>query len=170
MAVIHLLQCQSAQCCNNGQGAEKIKICSAASLEWRTKGSAIGLRADFDWRLRRVSRTTKIANQARRLLAVTQIYEGGVGRAARISEVADASPSLLPFGARANSVVSPPQAFVVRLTFASAGWAAVMFLAFSRLRFASEAQLESSARFESASLPLLEASQPSPPNSTPQKA
>ena len=41
-------------------------------------GSAIGLREDFDGAaLRRLSRTTKSANQARRLLALAEIYDGG---------------------------------------------------------------------------------------------
>ena len=41
-------------------------------------GSAIGLRGDFDGAaLRRLSRTMKSANQARRLLALAEIYDGG---------------------------------------------------------------------------------------------
>ena len=41
-------------------------------------GTAIGLRDDFDGAsLRRLSRTTKQANQARRLLALAEIYDGG---------------------------------------------------------------------------------------------
>ena len=41
-------------------------------------GSAIGLRKDFDGAaLRRLSRATKSANQARRLLALAEIYDGG---------------------------------------------------------------------------------------------
>ena len=41
-------------------------------------GSAIGLRDDFDGpALRRLARASKIANQARRLLALAQIYDGG---------------------------------------------------------------------------------------------
>ena len=41
-------------------------------------GSAIGLRVDFDGAsLRRLARGTKSANQARRLLALAQIYDGG---------------------------------------------------------------------------------------------
>lgn len=41
-------------------------------------GTAIGLREDFDGAfLRRLSRTTKHANQARRLLALAEIYAGG---------------------------------------------------------------------------------------------
>ena len=41
-------------------------------------GSAIGLRGDFDGAvLRRLSRSTKSANQARRLLALAEIYDGG---------------------------------------------------------------------------------------------
>jgi transposase len=52
-------------------------------------GSAIGLRVDFDGTaLRRLSRTTKNANQARRLLALAEIYDGGSrGAAARIGGV-----------------------------------------------------------------------------------
>ena len=39
--------------------------------------SAIGLREDFDGAaLRRLARTTKSANQARRLLALAQVYDG----------------------------------------------------------------------------------------------
>jgi transposase len=41
-------------------------------------GSAIALRADFDGpALRRLARTTKDAAQARRLLALAEIYDGG---------------------------------------------------------------------------------------------
>ena len=41
-------------------------------------GSAIGLREDFDGAaLRRLARLSKSANQARRLLALAQIYDGG---------------------------------------------------------------------------------------------
>ena len=41
-------------------------------------GSAIGLRDDFDGAgLRRLARGSKSANQARRLLALAQIYDGG---------------------------------------------------------------------------------------------
>ena len=41
-------------------------------------GLAIGLRNDFDGAaLRRLSRVTKSANQARRLLALAEIYDGG---------------------------------------------------------------------------------------------
>jgi transposase len=52
-------------------------------------GSAIGLREDFDGAaLRRLSRTTKSANQARRLLALAEIYDGGSrSAAARIGGV-----------------------------------------------------------------------------------
>jgi transposase len=52
-------------------------------------GSAIGLREDFDGAtLRRLSRTTKSANQARRSLALAEIYDGGSrGAAARIGGV-----------------------------------------------------------------------------------
>ena len=43
-----------------------------------TMGSAIGLRDDFDGSaLRRLARASKSANQARRLLALAEIYDGG---------------------------------------------------------------------------------------------
>ena len=46
-------------------------------------GAAIGLREDFDAAgLRRLARLTKSANQARRLLALAQIYDGGSRTAA----------------------------------------------------------------------------------------
>lgn len=46
-------------------------------------GSAIGLREDFDSAaLRRLARATKISNQARRLLALAEIYDGGSRTAA----------------------------------------------------------------------------------------
>lgn len=46
-------------------------------------GSAIGLREDFDGTaLRRLARASKSANQARRLLALAEIYEGGSRSAA----------------------------------------------------------------------------------------
>ena len=52
-------------------------------------GSAIGLREDFDGTaLRRLARASKSANQARRLLALAEIYDGGSrGAAARIGGV-----------------------------------------------------------------------------------
>ena len=52
-------------------------------------GKAIGLREDFDAAaLRRLSRMTKSANQARRLLALAEIYDGGSrSAAARIGGV-----------------------------------------------------------------------------------
>ena len=52
-------------------------------------GSAIGLRGDFDAAvLRRLARLSKSANQARRLLALAQIYDGGSrSAAARIGGV-----------------------------------------------------------------------------------
>lgn len=52
-------------------------------------GSAIGLRDDFDETMvRRLSRTTKSANQARRRLALAEIYDGGSrSAAARIGGV-----------------------------------------------------------------------------------
>ncbi len=41
-------------------------------------GAAIRLRTDYDGAaVRRVARTTKDANQARRLLALAEIYDGG---------------------------------------------------------------------------------------------
>jgi transposase len=47
-------------------------------LEGVIMGSAIGLREDFDGAaLRRLARLSKSANQARRLLALAQIYDGG---------------------------------------------------------------------------------------------
>ena len=46
-------------------------------------GSAIGLRGDFDAAgLRRLARLSKSANQARRLLALAEIYDGGSRTAA----------------------------------------------------------------------------------------
>lgn len=46
-------------------------------------GSAIGLREDYDGAaLRRLSRSTKSANQAGRLLALAEIYDGGSRTAA----------------------------------------------------------------------------------------
>ncbi len=46
-------------------------------------GAAIGLREDFDGAaLRRLARTTKSANQGRRLLALAEIYDGGSRSAA----------------------------------------------------------------------------------------
>ena len=52
-------------------------------------GSAISLRDDFDGTaLRRLARKSKSANQARRLLALAEIYDGGSRtRAARIGGV-----------------------------------------------------------------------------------
>src|SRR5471032_620131 len=52
-------------------------------------GAAIGLRDDFDGAsLRRLARTTRSANQGRRLLALAEIYDGGSrGDAARIGGV-----------------------------------------------------------------------------------
>lgn len=52
-------------------------------------GTAIGLRDDFDGAaLRRLARGSKSANQARRLLALAEIYDGGSRtRAARIGGV-----------------------------------------------------------------------------------
>ena len=52
-------------------------------------GAAIGMRDDIDGAsLRRLARTTKSANQGRRLLALAEIYEGGRrSAAARIGGV-----------------------------------------------------------------------------------
>lgn len=52
-------------------------------------GAAIGLRGDFDGpALRRLAKATKQAGQARRLLALAVIYDGGSrGDAARIGDV-----------------------------------------------------------------------------------
>jgi transposase len=52
-------------------------------LEGKAMGAAIGLRGDFDGAgLRRLARTTKSANQSRRLLALAEIYDGGSRSAA----------------------------------------------------------------------------------------
>jgi transposase len=52
-------------------------------LEEVTMGSALGLREDFDGAaLRRLARATKSANQARRLFALAEIYDGGSRTAA----------------------------------------------------------------------------------------
>src|SRR3546814_3990009 len=49
----------------------------APCLEDAAMGSAIGLRDDFDGAaLRRLARGSKSANQARRLLALAEIYDG----------------------------------------------------------------------------------------------
>jgi transposase len=58
-------------------------------MEGVAVGSAIGLRDDFDGvALRRLARVSKSANQARRLLALAEIYEGGSrSAAARIGDV-----------------------------------------------------------------------------------
>lgn len=52
-------------------------------------GSALSLRSDFDGaRLRRLARQTRDANQARRLLALASIYDGGSrADAARLGSV-----------------------------------------------------------------------------------
>ncbi len=52
-------------------------------------GTAIGLRGDFDGAaLRRLARVSKSANQARRLLALAEIYDGGSRtRAAQVGGV-----------------------------------------------------------------------------------
>jgi putative transposase len=47
-------------------------------MEGMVMGSAIVLREDYDGAaLRRLARLSKSANQARRLLALAQIYDGG---------------------------------------------------------------------------------------------
>ena len=52
-------------------------------LEGVAMGSAIGLREDFDGTaLRRLARASKSANQARRLLALAEIYDGSSRNAA----------------------------------------------------------------------------------------
>ena len=52
-------------------------------------GSAISLRSDYDgYGLRRLARQTRDADQARRLLALASIYDGGSrANAARIGSV-----------------------------------------------------------------------------------
>ena len=73
-------------------------------------GSAIGLREDFDGAaLRRLSRTTKNTNQARRLLALAEIYDGGSrSAAARIGGVGrdlpPGSPSIITRVQRLNTM------------------------------------------------------------------
>lgn len=50
-------------------------------------GSAISLRSDFDGnRLRLLARQTKDASQARRLLALASIYDGGSGLQSRTNQ------------------------------------------------------------------------------------
>lgn len=50
----------------------------ASWIEGRDHGTAISLRDDFDGSgLRRLARSTRSANQARRLLALAEIYDGG---------------------------------------------------------------------------------------------
>jgi transposase len=50
----------------------------ALALDEVAMGKAIALRSDFDGvQLRRLARVTKHANQARRLLALAEIYDGG---------------------------------------------------------------------------------------------
>jgi transposase len=52
-------------------------------LEGKAMGAAIGLRDDFDGAsLRRLARGTRSANQARRLLALAEVYDGGSRTAA----------------------------------------------------------------------------------------
>jgi transposase len=58
-------------------------------MEGLAMGAAIGLRRDYDGAaLRRLARSTRNAKQARRLLALAEIYDGGSrGEAARIGGV-----------------------------------------------------------------------------------
>jgi transposase len=58
-------------------------------MEGVTMGTAIGLREDFDGAaLRRLARASKSANQARRMLALAEIYDGGSRtRAAQVGGV-----------------------------------------------------------------------------------
>lgn len=67
---------------------ESLNLCCRA-LEFGATGSAISLRNEFDGAsLRRLSRTTKSASQARRLLALAEICDGGSQTtAARIGRV-----------------------------------------------------------------------------------
>jgi transposase len=72
----------------DSQSVKSLILCGPV-LEGMVMGAAIGLRADFDGAaLRRLARTTKSANQGRRLLALAEIYDGGSrGDAARIGGV-----------------------------------------------------------------------------------
>ncbi len=57
-------------------------------------GAAIGLRGDFDGAtLRRFARTTKSANQSRRLLALAVIYDGG--RRSEAAKVGSVTPQIV---------------------------------------------------------------------------
>jgi transposase len=57
-------------------------------------GAAIGLRDDFDGAaLRRLARTTKSANQSRRLLALAVIYDGG--RRSEAAKVGSVTPQIV---------------------------------------------------------------------------
>lgn len=57
-------------------------------------GAAIGLRGDFDGAaLRRLARTTKSANQSRRLLALAVIYDGG--RRSEAAKVGSVTPQIV---------------------------------------------------------------------------
>ena len=57
-------------------------------------GAAIGLREDFDGVvLRRLARTTKSANQSRRLLALAVIYDGG--RRSEAAKVGSVTPQIV---------------------------------------------------------------------------
>jgi transposase len=60
----------------DSQGSESLNLWGPI-LEGFVMGSAIGLRDDFDGAaLRRLARSSTSANQARRLLALAQIYDG----------------------------------------------------------------------------------------------
>lgn len=57
-------------------------------------GAAIGLRGDFDGAaLRRLARTTKSANQSRRLLALAVIYDGG--RRSEAAQLGSVTPQIV---------------------------------------------------------------------------
>jgi hypothetical protein len=61
----------------DSQAAESLDLWRPG-LEDTVMGTAIGLREDFDAAgLRRLARASRSANQARRLLALAQIYGGG---------------------------------------------------------------------------------------------
>jgi transposase len=63
-------------------------------LEGEAMGAAIGLRDDFDGAvLRRLARTTKSANQSRRLLALAVIYDGG--RRSEAAKVGSVTPQIV---------------------------------------------------------------------------
>jgi transposase len=63
-------------------------------LDGYVRGAAIGLRDDFDGAaLRRVARTTKSANQSRRLLALAVIYDGS--RRSEAAKVGSVTPQIV---------------------------------------------------------------------------